>query len=1141
MDLLFGIPERTTDDFVHAKSELRIGARLSSSDGRVLEVVRKKGRKDTLLDASGRPLGEASLEAMLAGMDRERFMATFGLNHERLRRGAEDLLAAGGALGEALFDAASGMRSVGSVLRELDTEAERIFAPKASTRVLNDRIASYEGALRRSTEILRAEKFHELERRCDALATEIRHRDQVLESLRAERSKLERIQRNLPRVAQRERLLRELASLGDVPDLPDEAPRERAAVAAEVHRLGVDVQRVEGHEQHLVRELEALDVPSDLLAHADAIVELWQRAGTIRKAAQDLPRQREELAQKRAVVAQLLDAARPGLTIEEAAALRPAAPREKRIAELAKEGALVDERLRTARESRDEVERQLATLEQQLEKLPAPRDLDRLAQVVAEIDRHGDLEAQIAEREARVASARRARDGLLTSLSGWAGSADDLARLSVPLVETVRQFDERLRGGAQQVDRARERVAEQDAELEKLDEQRATLRLAGDVPSIAQRDDARARRDRAWRLVRRAYVDGAEDVGREVAELGASAPLPEAFEQYVRLADEIADRLHSDADRVARDAELERRQAVVRERLEKRRTELAQAVAAMDAARGEWRSCWPDLGFDVRSPGEMLEWLDHRRRVLEAIEVVRVEEDARDRLLATRDRAAHDLQQALASHGVDHRSDGSLATLLQDARRAIERNVELERRRGQVERLVEQRRADLTAAEGALSDAGRRSADWVTAWRAAIEPLGLGFEASRTEVEEFLHRLREAITHQEGVSAQARRIEAIEADRLRFEADVALVVERVDRELASTDPQIAVRTLHERLTEARRQQTLRDEWTRQLDDDRAKLASLRIELERAEQRLAAILRRACASSVDEAEQIEQRCARKKECADELRRIEDDLAADAAGQSIDELVAEVASCDADALSARHESLGVRIEEEASARDASVAARAGALRDLDDLRRRHAEAAGAAQEAAEALAVVRRKAWEYARLRLSATVLREFMERYRQRHEEPLLERGRELFRALTASSFADLRTDVDENDQRILLGITPSGEPKRVEAMSDGTRDQLYLALRIATIEQHVSRSEPLPFIADDLLVNFDDERARAALRALAELSAKTQVLFFTHHQHLVELAREVVPESALGVQELTRSGARRTREPSVSWESAYGT
>lgn len=49
----------------------------------------------------------------------------------------------------------------------------------------------------------------------------------------------------------------------------------------------------------------------------------------------------------------------------------------------------------------------------------------------------------------------------------------------------------------------------------------------------------------------------------------------------------------------------------------------------------------------------------------------------------------------------------------------------------------------------------------------------------------------------------------------------------------------------------------------------------------------------------------------------------------------------------------------------------------------------------------------------------------------------------------------------------------------------------------------------MPFIADDLFINYDDERSRAGLAALAELSERTQVIFLTHHDHLMPVVESV--------------------------------
>jgi uncharacterized protein YhaN len=87
-------------------------------------------------------------------------------------------------------------------------------------------------------------------------------------------------------------------------------------------------------------------------------------------------------------------------------------------------------------------------------------------------------------------------------------------------------------------------------------------------------------------------------------------------------------------------------------------------------------------------------------------------------------------------------------------------------------------------------------------------------------------------------------------------------------------------------------------------------------------------------------------------------------------------------------------------------------------------------------------------------------------------------------------------------------------------MSDGTRDQLYLAFRIASIERHAQAAEPLPFIADDLLVHFDDDRGAAALNLLAELGKSTQVLLFTHHRSMKAAAAPLVAQGLAAIRDL---------------------
>ncbi|MDO5328694.1 MAG: AAA family ATPase [Coriobacteriia bacterium] len=76
-------------------------------------------------------------------------------------------------------------------------------------------------------------------------------------------------------------------------------------------------------------------------------------------------------------------------------------------------------------------------------------------------------------------------------------------------------------------------------------------------------------------------------------------------------------------------------------------------------------------------------------------------------------------------------------------------------------------------------------------------------------------------------------------------------------------------------------------------------------------------------------------------------------------------------------------------------------------------------------------------------------------------------------------------------------------------LSLSTRQQLYLALRIAVLVRPESQGTNIPVLCDDILVNFDEERRRGAIKALTELSKYKQVIMFTCHKEIVRAARRV--------------------------------
>jgi uncharacterized protein YhaN len=152
-----------------------------------------------------------------------------------------------------------------------------------------------------------------------------------------------------------------------------------------------------------------------------------------------------------------------------------------------------------------------------------------------------------------------------------------------------------------------------------------------------------------------------------------------------------------------------------------------------------------------------------------------------------------------------------------------------------------------------------------------------------------------------------------------------------------------------------------------------------------------------------------------------------------------------------------------------------------------------------------AAILRDADDYARARLAHALLSRAIQSFQQRSQGPLIKRASKWFSRITDKRYVRLVADYD-SDQQVMLAERANGQRLGMNALSEGTADQLYLALRLAAIEGHLETSHAVPLILDDALLAFDDRRALAALRALAEFGHRNQVILFTHHAHIMELA-----------------------------------
>ena len=1084
--LFYGIPLRSTDDFRHDAKKLRVGARLRDEEGQEFAFLRRKGRKDTILDLDDTPIEDLRADRLLGLRPEDLFVSLFGIDHDSLSRGAQELLERGGELGESLFAAALGGSGLWRTLGALELEMEGLFKPQGQKPLVNRAVS----------------EFHHAKKIVAAKSLSAREWQKYHQDLATAQQEAEAVDRDIARLRKEERWALQLRR--GIQDLTTALENEM--------KLRSELSRTQDR-------MATLEVPAGILEQGEVIDSLYRRLGGHLKAGEDrieLERARQERLFRAERLARGL---RPDLPLEEIEELRLAPQQQTVIRDLSSRYELLGKAVESLREDLSQQTAQIGVSREILERVqppPSPRELQACIQMA---QKHGDLEEQMGAAVAGLDIDQQQIDRDLEKLSLWDGTLDALERLAVCSDETIDRFE----GEYKEIEKA---IAASERDLRAAEERTAAvdtrlreIQLTGSLPTERELEDARDRRRAGWRTVRALVVEKqAEDVGRVDA-----ASLAESYEQSVADADEIADRLRREAARVGERATLEAQREAARAEVEKSTRALAAAAENLRGCDAAWEEKWRGLEGKPLSPSEMRSWLSRQRRLVEKAATVR---ESRRRIegIGRRIEECHrELSRQLemvgcglqCGHSAIDDSEGSglrslvnrgLACveelgLILEERKARELEFErLERAAATVQTKLAERLTELEEVEGK--------------WGAALGSVGETSDTTPAQANAILERLDEIFSSLDQAVDLKERTSDIEKDAERFRPDVRQLVEQVAAEFVDVPVVQAVGALHGRLNLERENHAVR----KQLSEDRAEkadqLRAAQDVIEEARRELEGLCRHPAgtaepgfdavagrrwpcivAASVQPlaAEDREGGNGAIAECVTALRLVD----AGGLGGQLDELGRDLAALDA-----------VRSE-----LDQRIGRQKGELERLDG----SAEAAEVAAEAQGLLARIRHGAERYARLRVASSVLKRQIEICREKNQGPLLERAGELFRKLTRESFVTLKAGLGDREWPVLEGVRQSAEEVRVDGMSSGTRDQLYLSLRIASLERHLKAHPPLPLVIDDLLIHFDDARAEATLEVLAELSRQTQIIFFTHHRHLVEIARRTVSPKVLQV------------------------
>ena len=1110
LDLIFGIEERSRFNFLHPYPSMQIGGLLEFS-GETHELVRVKQRTGSLLDKSGQPLNEALLSVPLAGLTRDAYQTMFSLDDRTLEEGGNAIIQSKGDLGELLFSASAGLADLSSMLEAIRSKAEEIYKQRGRTTDIAE--------LKKQLALLKADRdaVDTLASAHSALVAALAQAETTYESAIREQAEtkaqldgLTRLLRAAPLASEHHGLVQALAAIGELPTPPvdwaSELPKlltRSTELRTQIATTGEDLKRLDG-------EIAEIIVDEKLLALSSQIDALATGMDRFTTAESDLPRRRETLIEHEAVIAAILRA----LDEEnhpDPRQLLLTAPVVGELRDLIEARSGVDAQLTTA-------ERELALARENVEIASAEKDAigtgaapsasAGLAGIEAALStmRRSNHQARLHLAERALPQFSRRYHAALDSLLPWRGEGNALRSLTLPTQRQIDLWRTRTIG-------LEARRNEHSGKLHefKTREQEETARISAIRAQTGRIDDTEANRLRAAR-------DAAWTAHLQQLEQASAA----AFVQALRDDDAIGTARLANAQALADLRALEQALAVTKARLGAQEEELARTDADLKALRAEVEAALP-AGMTPSSAEilillEALEsWTRRRDEAIVAWDALAETQDDLANAKADLDRDIAMLAEALTLSGHENVEDLSANALMQAAEAALTQGSARQASAATAEKTLRDRERDLQARERDFKQAQASAQQWQTAWAAALEKTWFTADGAGA-VRETLDALADLPAALNQRDELLRRIDTMQRDQENFAESLDALMDEIGEPLDPSRLVETARHLAERREAADRARRLLEQKTRERDRLAAILRSISNDLESLSARTGEMTSFFAVELLDEVAPALEQAAERARLQQRVQALETRIVEEMRSLDLATALEKLAGIDLAPTERDAAETATRLNDLEERRLQLFAERSRAA---DRLQAIGGDDAVARIEARRrtVLLEIEDKAMTYLRLRTGALVAEKALRVYREKHRSSMMNRASEAFALITRGDYTGL-TARPEKDRETLVGLPRQGGSKLASDMSKGTQFQLYLALRLAGYQEFALARPSVPFIADDIMETFDEPRSEEVFRLLGEMSKIGQVIYLTHHRHLCDMAKAVVP----GVQVHSISG-----------------
>lgn len=1127
-DLRYGIPPRSKDDFVHEFKDMLLAAYFEDVAGRAVGLARRKGNKDPLMSAdpaTGAPLAASpvSPEVLLAltgGVAREQFETMYGLDSSNLRKGGQMLIQGEGELGAALFEASTGSAGIKLMLQTLQADAKKYFTPKGQLPILNEASRQLDEARQRYKQaVTKPDQWKALKR----------VHEEAQSKLAAVRAQLARQRRRLAELTG----LRAVAPLLQELDLTEGQWAEaqcHVALPEDTRERRLAALQHKARSQEALREADeaigecrqallALKIEPLLMTHALAIDRLEADLSLVRRE-RDLRLKLQastddEAGQLMLQAQRMTQAGQTIASLDEFFSQTPSSADQAELAHALETFQTLTRDLQHVQARLGVSERKLAQLQREVVDEPSPQLQQGLSLALGQAQSLGDAQKRLADLQGGLNAEQRKLDGALMDLG--LESLEPLARsrwlASAEIDGYERERSELLKRAAL----SESRLDELKTDLAAQQRRSKTLAASGEVVTADTLRLARALRDEGWQTIRAVFINPKTATDKDWSAPTPEDALPNQFEHAQAQADRQADLLREGAQRAAEVAECAQRMAGMTQALDALHTTQTAQARSLATLDENWHQTLSRLGIPAGTAATVREWLAFRQTALERHERLEQAKHIHALLAQQMAEASQRLMAAFVALGctlseVALPLDALIALGTAADRTMVATRAAIQRRCTDMVSLEQEIQADqaratklthlLQACQATLDENCRH----LHLGKAAVS------ETIKARLAELQRWVNDYQMHQ-GHFQQLKEMKAGEAAA----SNSATALGRLLQEPVGGHLDAWLDGLVQRLSQSREAAAMKASLERSESEETKRQQRAHSDLEGAVKVLDALVQQAGVQHADELPDAETRSDRRCSVTARLEELKEQLARTSQKSSAT-LRAELADLDSVAIDLEKQASSAAIDrleaEEKVAIDAEQVARA-ALAQVDT-----SDAAAQAREEMEA-AIARYRAGvrPWAQLKLAEALLGEALRRHREKAQGPVVALAGDYFRLMTGGRFVRLLVDAD-SEVPLLLAQPAQGQPMDISALSEGTADQLYLALRLAALQVQRKPDRMMPLVLDDVFMTADDERAAHMFRALEKFSATSQVLVFTHHHHLLDIASRAVAENGLRVHRL---------------------